>query len=339
MTIDSDYVVQLDFLFQTAAEGILLTDADGYLTRFNPAAAAMLWIVPSDALGQHTAVLFKQRPDLIRLFNQSGEQQAEINLPHKRIATGVGADRPHGGRIVLLHDVTERAALDSRREALIRSLAHDLRNPLNALIGYADLVSKFGELNAEQSKFLGRIDQTVKKLYDLSESLVDLAWIEAGMALEHKPVALARLIHEAVETLEDEARQRGITIVLSTQDPIPTVIGDPRRIRQAISYLLENAVRYSLPDSNVAIHAWQDGPVVYCSVGDQGIGISETDQEHMWDRMWRSADERVRQIHGGGIGLTFARAIVHRHGGQIWADSELGFGTTVTFMLPLAEGW
>jgi signal transduction histidine kinase len=308
------------------------------LIRFNPAAAAMLRIVPSEALGQHTAVLFKQRPDLIRLFNQPGEQQSEVILPNKRIATGVGADRP-GGRIVLLHDITERADLDSRREALIRSVAHDLRNPLNALSGYADLVSKFGELNAEQTKFLDRIQQTVKKLYDLSDTLVDLAWIEAGMALEHKPVALAHLIYEAVQELEYEARQRHITIVLSTQDPIPTVIGDPRRLRQAIYCLLENAVRYSLADGNIAIHAWQDGPVVYVSVGDQGIGISQADQELIWDRMWRSADERVRQIPGGGIGLTFARAIIQRHGGNIWAESELDLGTTVTFMLPLAEGW
>ena len=204
---------------------------------------------------------------------------------------------------------------------------------------YADLVAKFGALTSEQTKMLQRVRQTAQKVYELAETLVDLAWVEAGMALEHRPFDLAKLIHEAIEDLKPEARTRDITLVFSLQDPVPVVMGDPRRIKQAVVYLLENGMRYSYPDSNVAIHAWQEGVRVFCSVGDQGIGISADDQENIWDRLWRSSDERVRAVPGGGIGLTFARAIIRRHGGQIWVESELDEGTTVTFVLPLAEGW
>jgi two-component system sensor histidine kinase VicK len=330
---------QLDFVFQTAAEGILITQADGYLARLNPAAAAMLELTPAEALGEHTAVLFKPYPALFQLCNVQGPLQIDVTLPHKRLATGVGVDQPGGGRIVLLHDVTERASIESRREALIRQIAHDFRNPLNAVDAYADLVGKFGSLTSEQTKMLQRVRQTAQKVYKLAETLVDLSWVEAGMALEHKPFGLTNLIHDAIEKLEAEARTRDITLVFSIQDPVPAVIGDPRRIKQAIVYLLENSVRYSHPASNVAIHAWQEGVKVFCSVGDQGIGISASDQENIWDRMWRSSDERVRAVPGGGIGLTFARAIIQRHGGQIWVESELDEGTTVTFELPLAEGW
>ncbi len=334
-----DIEFQRDFFFQTAAEGILLADGDGYLRRLNPAAAAMLALSPEESLTRHTTALFKFQPDLLRLLNQPGPQHARITLPHKRIATGVGMDRPGGGRVVLLHDVTERQAVDSRREALIRQVAHDFRNPLNALSGYADLVASFGELAPQQHKFLDRVQQTAHKLYDLAATLVDLAWVEAGMALEHQPFDLAHLIREAADELTAEARERAITIVISIQDPVPSVIGDPGRIQQTVCVLLENGVRYSHPDSNVAIHAWQDGPHVYCSVGDQGIGIRREDQEYIWDRLWRSEDERVRAVPGGGVGLTFARAIVERHGGRIWLESEPDAGTTVTFVLPLAEGW
>lgn len=337
--MSDDQAFQLDFLFQRAAEGILITQPDGYLARLNPSAAAMLELTPDQVLGQHTAVLFKHRPDLIRLCNAPGEQQAEITLPHKRLASGVSIERPGGGRVVLLHDVTERESLDSRREALIRQIAHDFRNPLNAVDAYADLVLRFGPLAPDQAHMLSRVRQTAQKLYELSETLVDLAWVEAGMALDHRPFELAHLIREAIEQLEPEARARGITMVLSVQDPVPTVIGDPRRIKQAVIYLLENGVRYSYPDSNVAIHAWQDGAKVYCSVGDQGIGISPADLENIWDRMWRSNDERVRAVPGGGIGLTFARAIIQRHGGRIGVESVSDEGTTITFVLPLAEGW
>ena len=213
------YEFQLNFLFQTAAEGILITQADGYLTRLNPAAAAMFELTPGKALGEHTAILFKLYPDLIRLCNAPGELQIDVTLPHKRLATGVGVDQPGGGRIVLLHDITERAALDSRREALIRQIAHDFRNPLNAVDGFADLVGKFGPLTAEQTKMLQRVRQTAQKVYGLAETLVDLAWVEAGMALEHRPFGLASLIHDAIEELKPEARTRDITLVFSLQDP------------------------------------------------------------------------------------------------------------------------
>ncbi|MBN2303194.1 MAG: hypothetical protein JXQ72_01875 [Anaerolineae bacterium] len=338
-TSDQDQDFQLNFLFQTAAEGILVTQADGFLTRLNPAAAALLEIAPDDVLGEHITPAFKQFPDLHRLLNGAGERLMEVTLPHKRLATAVGVDRPGGGRLVLLHDVTERSDIDSRREVLVRQMAHDLRNPLNALTGYADLVQRMGDLNEKQHHFITRIQQTAQKLYELAETLVDLAWIEAGMAMEHKPFQLPPLVREAISDLETEAKARNVTLVFSLQDPVPSVMGDSRRIQQAIRCLIENGVRYSYPDRNVAIHAWQDGPKVYCSVGDRGIGIAEHDIDRIWDRMWRSSDDRVREQPGGGIGLPFARAIIERHGGQIWVESHLNVGTTVTFVLPLAQGW
>ncbi|NLX11759.1 MAG: hypothetical protein GXY36_19100 [Chloroflexi bacterium] len=339
MTHVHDHEFLLNFLFQSVSAGVLLSDRAGQLERLNPGAAAMLRLDPGEVLGRPAAAALRTRPDLVRLFSQPGDQQGAVSLPHKRLAVGVGVDRPGGGRAVLLHDITEQAALDSRRDALMRAVAHDLRNPLNALSGYADLVGRFGPLNADQDKFLGRIRDIVAKLYELSASLVDLAWIEAGMPLVQEPIDLSRLIHEAVASVTHEAHTRSITIVVSTQEPIPVLIGDPFRIRQAITHLLENAVRYSHPDSNVAIHAWQEGARVFCTVGDQGIGISASDQEHIWDRLWRSNDPRVREVPGGGIGLTFVHIIVERHGGKVWVQSCLDEGTIITFTLPLAESW
>ncbi len=339
MTTLEDTAFLLDFLFRTAAEGILIMESQGAVARVNPAAAAILGVSPDALIGQRTPVVLRFSPGLMRLMQGRGARQNLIDLPHKRVAMGISEDLPDGGRIVLLHDITERADLDSRREALVRQVAHDFRNPLNALDGYADLVARLGNLSPEQDKFVGRVRQTAQKLYDLSETLVDLAWIEAGMALNPQPCELAHLIREAADEVAKEAQLNGITIVISLQDPIPTLIGDPQRLRQMLICLLKNAVRYSYPESNVAIHAWQDGVEVYCSVGDQGFGITPGEVDMIWDRMWRSNDERVRNVRGGGIGLTFARAIIQRHGGRIWAESELDVGTTVTFVLPLAEGW
>ncbi len=101
--------------------------------------------------------------------------------------------------------------------------------------------------------------------------------------------------------------------------------------------MLHNAILYSHEEQSVAIHAWQGGEYVYCSVADQGIGIMPGELEQVFDRMYRSNDEYVRNLPGGGLGLTIAQTIVNRHGGKIWAESEYGRGSIFTFVLPLAE--
>ncbi|HLA43517.1 MAG TPA: ATP-binding protein, partial [Aggregatilineales bacterium] len=134
------------------------------------------------------------------------------------------------------------------------------------------------------------------------------------------------------------AHKQQMIIVNSIPDELPYVIGDPQRLKQTIYYLLDNAIRYSLDGGNVVIHAWHQGDEVHYTVADQGIGIHSGEIDKIWDRMWRSNDERVRDIPGGGIGLSYARTIIIRHGGAIWAESEPGEGSTFTFRLPLSRG-
>jgi signal transduction histidine kinase len=115
---------------------------------------------------------------------------------------------------------------------------------------------------------------------------------------------------------------------------MPLVMGDPERIRTVVYCLLQNAILYSQPEQTVAIHAWGDQQEVYCSVADRGIGISEDEILFIFDRLYRSRDDRVRDTSGGGLGLTIAKTIVRRHGGSLWAVSTLGEGSTFTFVLP-----
>jgi signal transduction histidine kinase len=326
-----------EFVLHRAAEGILQMSANQQVVLFNPAAAAMLQLSPVDVVGKTVKDAFGGNVNLIRLARPDGPELLDIKLPRERLAQGIAQNLADGTRLVLLHDVTERRQLESRREALIKAISHDLRNPISALNGYADLISKQGPLNEKQTLFLTRIQQTSAKLWELTASLVDLAWIEAGMPLEYQPIELPKIIHQAVESLTGEALRKKITIIISTQDPMPLIMGDPMRLKQAIHHLIDNAIQYSPADSNVGIHAWQQQKRVFCSIVDRGFGISTDDLTQIWDRMWRSPDERVRAINGGGIGLTYVRTIIQRHGGTISVESKLNEGTTFTFLLPLAE--
>lgn len=326
-----------EFVFRAAADGILVSNSSQEIEQINPAAAAMLGVTVDVVIGKKAEDTFGHNAALVNLFSRSGDQVLNVRLPKRRFALGMATTLANGSRVVLLQDVTEKQEFESRREALIATISHDLRNPISALSGFTDLVEKFGELNPQQEKFLTRIRQTVTKLYDLVESLVDLAWIEAGMPLVHRPIELAGLITRAVSDLSSLALERRMTIAVSVQDPMPVVMGDPERMKTVIYNLLHNALRYSEPEQTVAIHAWGDEHEAYVSVADRGIGIADDELELIFDRLYRSRDERVRDTPGGGMGLTIAKTIIARHGGAIWASSNLGVGSTFTFVLPAVQ--
>lgn len=326
-----------DFIFRSSSDGILSADDKGLINRLNPAGAGMLGVTSEDVLGRAPQMVFRYNPALVNLFIRAGDQTLDIRLPRHRLAVGMATTLESGERMVVLHDVTERRELESRREALVKAISHDLRNPIAGITGFADLVVKSGPLNEQQIKFMTRIRQTSVKLYDMAGSLVDLAWIEAGMPLDHRPTQLRDVINQVVDRLSSLAFDHKIVIAVSVQNPMPVVMGDRERLGQAIYNILHNAITYSLPEQTVAIHAWGDDYDVYCSVADQGIGIIDDELELIFDRMYRSRDEKVRNMPGGGLGLTLARTIINWHGGDIWAASNLGQGSTITFTLPIGD--
>ena len=327
-----------EYMIRTSSDGLLVADIDHKLSYIKPAAAGLLAITVEGALEQPVRHFFRQNQALVNLFMRDGEQRLDVRLPRRRLAQGIANTLENGERVVLLQDVTEKRDLEERREALSKAIAHDLRNPISAIGGFVDLVSKFGEVNDQQQKYLLRAKQTSEKLNEVVKTLVDLAWIEAGMPLEHLPLRLDSLIEKAVREVQDFAAQQQIGIATSLQRPLPLIIGDAARLQMVLYQILHNAVLYSLtPERNIAIHAWGDETEIYCSVADQGIGIIDGELELISDRMYRSRDERVRAIPGGGVGLTLARTIVRRHGGDLWASSNYGAGSTFTFMLPAVE--
>lgn len=323
-----------DYLFHSTDNGILIVDSRKRISHINAAGAAMLGMTVEDVVGKTPHQIFYKNRALMNLFDREGEQKLDVRLPRRRLAQGIADTLTSGERIIILQDVTERRDIENRREMLSRTIAHDLRNPISAIRGFTDLVNKFGDLNEQQEKYLLRARQTSSKLHDMIITLVDLAWIEAGMPLGHVPIRLDEAIERGVDDVRSIAHSHRISIAISVQRPLPVVMGDPDRLHLVIYHLLHNAIIYSHQEKTVAIHAWGDEQEVYCSVADQGIGIADNELELIFDRMYRSRDEYVRETPGGGLGLTFARTIINRLGGSIWASSNLGEGSTFTFVLP-----
>jgi len=323
-----------DIMFQTISDGVLVVNGESKIISVNPAFGTMFGQPPEDLIGKTTRQVFGNNQPMMNLVQREGIQRLDVRLPRRRLAQGIAHSLDNGERIIILNDVTEKRDLETRRDSLSRAIAHDLRNPISALTGYADLIDRFGELNDNQNKYLKRLRQTTKKLHEMIESLVGLAWIEAGMPLKYIPIQLEDAIQKAIDEIKPLARERRVGIASSIQRPLSPIMGDPDRIHIVIYHLLENAILYSNEETNIVIHAWGDTEETYCSVADRGIGIDDSELEMIFDRMYRSKDSRVADVEGGGIGLTLAKTIISRHGGDIWASSNLNQGSTFTFVLP-----
>ncbi|MEP7288087.1 MAG: PAS domain-containing sensor histidine kinase [Chloroflexota bacterium] len=326
---------QFNLLFNTISDGVIILDHTGVLLRINPAAAGMLRCTPEEIYAKPPDSVFGDLPDLLDLLLGNDPLTRHVVLPANRIALGIAETQPEGGRLVVLQDITEREELDSRREQLIATIGHDLRNPSAAIFGFAELVTLYGPLNAEQDRFVARIAQTATKLQHVAYSLVDLAWVESGMPLQNLPVDLGQVIEQAIVGLEGEAHVKQITITLEVQPSI-VVMGDAMRLQQVVYNLLNNAILYSDSGQPILIKAIAQQGKAQVSVADHGIGMTTDDLDQIFTRMYRAESEAVRNVPGGGVGLTMARVILKRHGGSIKANSTVGEGSTFSFTLPLA---
>ena len=197
------------------------------------------------------------------------------------------------------------------------------------------MVDYFSRLNqSEKRDYLKSIDHSTDRLAILVDNLLDTSRMEAGLLkLEKHSTSLAKLI----ETITTEARLRANhhEIVTRIDKEVPGMNIDAKRIRQVLDNLINNAIKYSPPDTKVTITAKKSDKEVVISVTDRGSGIPREELDNVFDRMYRIEQRLYSGVDGLGLGLYICRRLVEAHGGRIWVESTIGKGSTVFFTLPL----
>ncbi len=224
---------------------------------------------------------------------------------------------------------------DLQRRNLLADIAHELRTPLTVIQGNLEaLLDGVYDLTPENVAAVHR--QTIV-LTRLVADLRDLALAEAGqLKLELEPMDLVRVIAQVGESLEGPAREKGITLKFDLPEaPLP-LTADEQRITQVLFNLLSNALRYTPTGGTITTTATQQDGRVLVTVRDTGTGISPNELPHVFDRFYRANGSRASSADGSGLGLTISKQIIEAHGGQIWAQSWLGAGSTFAFSLPLS---
>lgn len=223
---------------------------------------------------------------------------------------------------------------DQQRRQLTADIAHELRTPLSIIKGQLEGIQDgVYEADAEQIEALLA---EVALLERLINDLHLLALADAGqLPLYRETVAPAMVVNEAVRSFAQSAAERAIQLSAESTNGLPDIEVDPQRIAQVLGNLISNALRHTPAGGVVRVTVAADPDGIVFSVTDTGPGINPADLPHIFDRFYRADRARTRSSGGAGLGLAIARRLVEAHGGQIWAESELGRGTTVRFRLPV----
>ncbi len=221
---------------------------------------------------------------------------------------------------------------------LISTLAHEMRTPLTSIKGYSTaLLMEDADFSADtQAEFLQIIDEECDVLQDLIHDLLESSIIDAGLLkLEMQPVLLPRLVNSVLSDIAHRAREHRFVVDFPAAFPI--VDADPQRIAQVLRNLLDNAIKYSPKGGLVVVRGEVRPKEVVISVADQGEGIAPEHLNRLFEKFFRIKSGLGRHVVGSGLGLPISRTIVESHGGRIWAESQLGQGTTLYFTIPLGK--
>jgi Na+/proline symporter/nitrogen-specific signal transduction histidine kinase len=235
-----------------------------------------------------------------------------------------------------LQEANEKlTSLDRMKDDFMSSVTHELRTPLTSIRALSELMRDDPEMSLQQRQhFMAIIVSETERLSRLVNQVLDMAKIEAGHAEWHNsPVDMPELLAQAVNTLQETYRERGVQLRLDAQ-PTPTVMADPDRITQVVINLLSNAVKFAPRQTGlveVRLRALDGG--VSVEVQDNGPGIAEDEQERVFEKFRQVGDEAYRP-GGTGLGLPISRQIVEHLGGHMWLRSDLGQGACLGFYLP-----
>ena len=245
------------------------------------------------------------------------------------------APMPGGGAVAVLHDVSEKERSETTRRDFVANVSHELRTPLTCITGYVETLLDDRGLSNQTREFLQIILKNASRMNRLTEDLLALASVESGdYKLNLERVPASTLVEEAVASLAGLVLDSALSLQLGEATDEP-VMADLDALSQVFGNLIENAMKYGKAGGRIRVGARKQDGLIEFYVQDFGPGIAYEHLPRIFERFYRVDKARSRESGGTGLGLAIAKHIVHAHGGDIRCESELGFGATFLFRLPL----
>ncbi|NDD27049.1 MAG: GAF domain-containing protein [Proteobacteria bacterium] len=317
-----------------------IDEAEDELARF-PGSRSPHWSGMRSAIIAPLYVQGRAIGTLKVMSRDPGRFSSEMRLLIEQVAAAVGAAVHHGELYRRESALVEQLRETSRiKDELIAMVSHDLKSPLTAMLGYARLLrtGRFGQLTDGQRDVLDEFERSSRHMNALLDDLSDVARLGIrGIELRRVPLDVRKVIEESMHALRAQAQERQVEMALPQEEEGETsivVAADPKRLRQIVSNLLTNAIKYNRVGGRVDVGVCCSGELARVDVRDTGSGIPSDRLETVFELHARL--DGHKSIEGTGLGLTITRELVTLHGGRIWVESELGMGSCFSFTLPLA---
>ncbi len=231
---------------------------------------------------------------------------------------------------------TELSRANDARVQMFADISHELRTPITAIAG--TLENKLVKNEACSPEDLSALYDEMLRLGGMVTELQNISRLDAGhMPISKTLIDFKSFVEDFVVLFEADAETRNITVKVEFADKLPYCYADPERLKQIVLNLVSNALRYTTDGGVVILNAWSDKEYFIFSVADTGIGMSEEECQHVFDRFYRSDRSRARETGGTGLGMAITQGLVLAHDGKIEVKSQKDVGTTFTVYLPLYD--
>ncbi len=338
---------EVEAILSSMVEGVLAVDTSERIISMNQAAARLLGVDPAEvedrviqevvrhpALQEVVAKALAAEAIVEREIILHGHEDRYLQAHGSALCDSQGNRM---GALVVLYDITRIRRLENLRREFVANVSHELRTPITSIKGFVETLQD-GAMEApeDRNRFLGIIGKQADRLNAIMEDLPLLAGLEQGRdkaVIMEDEGELGEVLQSAIQSCSPNATKRSINLALDCDPNIKTRMNSAL-LEQAIVNLIDNAIKYSNPETQVDVLGHRDGGEIIISVRDSGCGIDSKDQPRIFERFYRVDKARSRKLGGTGLGLAIVKHIAHVHGGWVGVESKLGEGSTFSIHIP-----
>ena len=318
-------------------EGLVLLDERGTVLSINPAACAVFHADDS-CVGQPLLTVERDTAVSRALRDAMDTGHGETRMErggreYQFDMTRIESDGEAVGAVLLTFDVTEQAFAERNRREFTANVSHELKTPLQGIIGSAELLESGVVQPGDVPRFVGHIRSEAQRLVTLINDIIRLSELDEGGALPSEPVELLSLCRDTAQSLAPAAEAHNVTVSVSGEEA--TVPGVRRLISEVFTNLCDNAIKYNRDGGSISVTVSRDGGDAVVSMSDTGIGIPPEHQSRVFERFYRVDKSHSKASGGTGLGLSIVKHAVLYHHGTVEVHSVPGEGTTFTVRLPM----
>ena len=329
---------EFDQITGSMNEGLVLLDEAGVILSINPAARRLL-DADGDCVGQDFLTVDRDvtMSDALRQAAEQGhsEFRGERNgREYQFDVTRIQTEGRTAGTVLLVFDVTERAFAERNRREFTANVSHELKTPLQGIIGSAELLENGMVKQEDVPRFVGHIRSEAQRLVTLIGDIIRLSQLDEGEPMPTESVELLAVAREAAENLQSAAAARNVTVTVEGE---PVELTGVRRLLYEIVFnLCDNAIKYNTDGGRVQVTVTKENETAAVTVRDTGIGIPPDQQDRVFERFYRVDKSHSKASGGTGLGLSIVKHAVQYHHGTIHLQSEVGKGTEIRVTFPVA---